>query len=231
MMVLQMIEINSLDDWKQKRRLIPKNCTPKIAHEWFLLIKLLDAIVFQSFLKFPFSIQHRGEDAPDFEISSPNASYSIEVTNICSPNLGLADSVHHKYGMGTMMVTQVQALGLERKPKKEVLDAAYELPQEYYPQPAASQIADWVEQTLCSIDRKLTIRSQSRFKHGDEDWLLLWDETGTTSCLKNAVLELYRSKSLEFWSGGFEKVFILSRPFKDLWMINPKERPNLFLLG
>lgn len=105
--------------------------------------------------------------------------------------------------------------GQPRFSRKEVIQEGFGIPQMDDPPSCQNVDAAWWEHFQRIVERKLKKLSEDDFRHGEEDWLVLWDQLGTQDRQMEARLPQLRSWLARIWRRGhrFSRIFIQEEHF------------------
>jgi hypothetical protein len=207
---------NSYAQFKtEKDAFLQPSTSKKSARERKSLIQLLESLVPNGEIEFPLTIRQR--EAPDFEIHSGGNRFSVEATLLTSPNLEHARALQMQ-GFGRTLHVSEFLRDEPKLGKAEVAQRAFAVQALDYGNSVSDREHFWRQQFDEILRKKSAIQSKPNFLHGNEDWLLVWDQTrADAQRMKQRFPDLKDRLSSHWKPGWFTRVFVQDEHFG--WLV------------
>lgn len=120
----------------------------------------------------------------------------------------------------TLMVSLFIRQNDSRMPRSEVLEKGFLVYSMGTPGPTLEEDHQiWFDKVCLEVQDKTTRLAGNEFRHGDEDWLVLWDRLGTVHWQLSARTEAMASFLAPRWKRNwFSRVFLQDEYFDWQWM-------------
>lgn len=217
------VEFSALSekDWRIfQEQLVPKMFqTKKEAEELVPMSHFLEMFYRHKALNFPLRLVYAIDTAirPDFQLWLPSRRVAIELTRIETSQQRRARLLHTKGGKGILDVSSFLANPPSSK-LPDIYTRAFCTPSFSTAASVQSQVEAWNELFLKILRGKANKRLSVEFDHGDEDWLLLWDQNSIRPWdLNQRVQQIQETLHLLGREVGFQQVYVLDQDFK--WLI------------
>ncbi len=204
--------------------------------ERFQLTKLLGLLFTLGKLRFPLKLTHSSTLTPDSHLylGAAKNHIGVELTRLALRNVEQARKIHALQGAGVLSSSVFYKHGLPELEDSEIRKRAINnvTPPFFSPPTEKESQEVWLERFCEGLEKKTIQFNKTHFKHGEEDWLVIWDRLRVDFWpLENRMEELEQVLTL-YWNRAkwFDKVFIQDQHFR--WTISGSrdESPRLTLL-
>jgi hypothetical protein len=155
-----------------------------------------------------------------------NRRISLECSKIMTSSLGHAVAIQRR-GLVDLPLRRSDLLELKERwlSDRELINQAFLTPQEVFPPTLTTVDQNWQKLFDRALQRKLQILDRADFPHGDADWLVLWDRSGSQPWQMQRRMATIRTSLAPTWNRprSFEHVFILAADFS--WVVALSSNP------
>lgn len=145
------------------------------------MTRLLESLAHTQVLQYPTRVRHTGNNSvPDFQMESGTRLISVEITKIAIADVEHARALQHRGLNQTLAISSLYQKKDAPRRKQEVITEGFLTPSMSFPVSVEEHNRIWLEEAQASLVAKSVVIARDDFKHGDEDWLLLWDRIGTS---------------------------------------------------
>jgi len=188
------------------------------------MTRLLEAVAMTSILKFPVRVRHTGSsEVPDFQLESDAVQIAAELAKIAVQDVEHAHALQHKEVNRPLSISSLYRKQTKPRTKSEVIAESL-LPQTLlYPVSIDEHSQRWHDEAAAQLQEKTTVLKSNRFRHGDQNWLVLWDRIGIADWQVKTRLRSFRGLLVPFWRPNwYSVVFLQEKRFRWLAIFTSK---------
>ncbi|MHB9010320.1 MAG: hypothetical protein ACYDC1_25720, partial [Limisphaerales bacterium] len=163
----------------------------------------------------PVRVAHTPDDVPDFQLELGGRSIAIEATKVAVPDVEHARSLQNRGFNRILGISGLLRRKPDRRSKSEVINEGFSIPQMVFPVSLQEHREIWLKEATASLQVKTQVLGSDRFRHGQEDWLLLWDRIGTAEWevpeRAKTMIDLLKSRWRPDW---YSRVILQAQHFE-----------------
>lgn len=179
--------------------------------EQWQLSRLLEALSSKSIFKFPVRVRHTGEQGvPDFQIDSGGQRIGIELAKVTLQDVEHARGLQRNGLKQTIEISSLYHKSSKPRTSEEVLKEALPGQAWSFGVSPSERRSIWIEEMGIQMDEKTATIQGSRFDHGDEDWLVLWNRILIDESEIQSRIEILKSLLTTRWKpqGWYSRVLL-----------------------
>ena len=181
------------------------------------MTRLLGAFA-TTLVEFPVRVAHTSDDVPDFQLEFGGRAIAVEATKIAVPDVEHARSLQHRGINRTLGISSLLRRKPDRRSKSEVINEGFLIPQMVFPVSLQEHREIWLKEAIARLEDKTKVLMSDRFRHGQEDWLLLWDRIGTAEWEVSERVETMIDLLMSRWRPGwYSRVILQAQHFE--WQV------------
>jgi hypothetical protein len=172
----------------------------KFLDEQIQMTHLLEALASTSSVQFPVRVRHSGQDGvPDFQLEIDQHRIAAELAKIAVQAVEHARGLQKKGFNRTLSLSSLYRKGQRPRTKTEVITEAFLIPAMVFPVSPQEYAQRWADEAVLQLEEKTAVLQRADFKHGDEDWLVLWDRIGTADWEADARIQWFAELLSSVW--------------------------------
>jgi len=176
---------------------------------------LLGSLATVSWVKFPVRLSHAPNEVPDFQVQLAGFEIGIEVTKVAVPDVEHARALQNRGLNRTLGISSLLRRKSQPRSRAEIVSEGFMIQQAVRPLSLEEHRDIWLREAIHRLDEKTRVAGSDRFRHGQEDWLLLWDRIGTAECELPERLRELKGILEPRWRGGWYSAVVLQARYFD----------------
>lgn len=207
---------NSPDELaKVGKNLLNNETRQTFLDEQWQMSRLLEAMSSESIFEYPLKVRHTGgESVPDFQVESGGRRIAIELAKIA------VQDVEHVRGLQRKGLKKTSAISSLYRKKSKPRTRDEVIKEGFSNQPFRFGVSPqelneiWIDELTIQLEEKSVVLLKNRFKHGHEDWLVLWDRIETDKFEIKSRMESVKSRLASRWkSDWYSRVIVQQTEF------------------